>query len=90
VIAANAEGPSWLIDSGRTGLLFEAGNVEALTGALIAARDNPAMRQGWAEAGLQRWRTDFTEEVICRQYMDFFHEVTQAKRRAPARRRWSA
>jgi glycosyltransferase involved in cell wall biosynthesis len=77
VIAAESEGPSWLIESERTGLLFEPGNVESLGAALDTAIRNPEACQLWAKAGRERWEKEFSVDVICRQYMNFFSEITQ-------------
>ncbi len=83
VIAAGSQGPKWLIENGRTGLLFDPGDVESLVAALDVARLNPATRSAWAAAGRHRWETEFAIDAICRQYMDFFWEISEAKHRRP-------
>lgn len=75
VIAAASEGPSWLIEHGSTGYLVAPGNVEELSAAITFAKNNAELRENWARAAYSRWQQEFSEDVICDQYIRFFKEV---------------
>lgn len=77
VIAAASEGPSWLIEHGDSGLLVPVGDAEALADALRIAKADTDVRTGWARAGHAHWQSEFSEDVICRRYIDFFEEISQ-------------
>ena len=78
VIAAASEGPSWLIESGRTGMLVPPADAGALADALNAALAAPDMRKKWALEGRRRWESEFTVDRIGAAYVDFLREVVSA------------
>lgn len=71
VVAAASEGPSWLIEPGRTGMLVPTADAGALAGVLGAALAAPEMRRKWAEEGRRRWETEFSVDRVCAAYLDF-------------------
>jgi glycosyltransferase involved in cell wall biosynthesis len=75
VVAAASEGPSWLIESGRTGMLVPPADVGALADALKAALAAPEVRRKWADEGRRRWECQFTVDCICAGYVDFLGEI---------------
>lgn len=79
VIAAASEGPSWLIEPGRTGMLVPPADAGALADALNAALVSPDSRQKWAQEGYRRWEREFTVDRICAAYVDFLKEATSAR-----------
>jgi glycosyltransferase involved in cell wall biosynthesis len=79
VVAAASEGPSWLIEPGKTGMLVPPANVSALAEALNAALATQQVRMQWGEEGRKRWENDFTAERICTAYVDFLSEVLGAR-----------
>jgi glycosyltransferase involved in cell wall biosynthesis len=83
VVAAASEGPSWLIAHGETGLLCERLNAADMAAKIRQAQDSPALLGGIAEGGHAKWAANFSREVICRQYMDFFNEI-RANGRSPS------
>jgi glycosyltransferase involved in cell wall biosynthesis len=80
VVAAASEGPSWLIEPGRTGMLVPPGDAVALAQALNKALKAPEDRRRWAVEGRRRWEAEFTAERICAQYVDFLMEIVGAHR----------
>jgi glycosyltransferase involved in cell wall biosynthesis len=83
VVAAASEGPSWLIDHGETGLLCQTLDAKDLAAKIRAAYDNPALLQTMAEKGHAKWSENFSKDVICRQYIAFFKDITE-NRRSPS------
>jgi glycosyltransferase involved in cell wall biosynthesis len=81
VVAAASEGPSWLIEPGRTGALVPPGDAGALAEALNAALAAPDTRKQWALEGRRRWEREFTPDRICAAYVEFLAEIVDAGRR---------
>lgn len=79
VVAAASEGPSWLIRDGETGLICPVDNAPALSTALSRAIGDTALRRHIAEGGHARWRAEFSEDAICRQYLEFFQRIAAAR-----------
>lgn len=77
VIAAASEGPSWLIEPGRTGMLVPPADVGALADAIHLALAAPDMRRDWAEEGRRRWENEFAVDRICKAYLDFLREIAR-------------
>lgn len=82
VVAAASEGPSWLIRDGETGLICPVDDAPALSAALSRAIGNTVLRRRIAEGGHAKWRAEFSEDAICRQYLDFFQRLTAPKSRS--------
>jgi glycosyltransferase involved in cell wall biosynthesis len=87
VAAAASEGPSWLIENGKNGLLFEPNNVEQLVTALAGLRANQLMASQLGSAGRSKWGQEFQEDVICTKYIDLFERALHQNRNAAAGRR---
>jgi len=78
VIAAASEGPSWLIEPGRTGMLVPPADAVALADAINEALAAPAMRKLWAEEGRTHWEREFTVDQICQSYLAFLREAARS------------
>lgn len=76
VVATASEGPGWLIEHGETGLLSPVDDVEALAANMRALKEAPEEAGRLAKAGNARWETDFSEEAISSQFIDFFREIS--------------
>ncbi|MBW3557099.1 MAG: glycosyltransferase [Actinobacteria bacterium] len=76
VVAAAAGGPLELITDGRDGLLYPAGDVGALAGALRRLAGDPALRARLGEAGRRRAR-DFTPEAVAWQVQDVYRATVR-------------
>ncbi len=70
VVATASEGPTWLIDDERTGLLVPIGDVDRLAEAIARLRDDKALRARLAQAGNSELQARFSEEAICSEYLD--------------------
>jgi glycosyltransferase involved in cell wall biosynthesis len=62
VISSNVIGPQEVVDDGKTGFLYEYGDVEKLASLLMALRRNPPLRQQLGAAGRKRAQQVFTVE----------------------------
>ena len=63
VIGSNAGGVPEIIDNGENGLLFEAGNSQALAEAIANYYQNPELRQQLALSGREKADNQFAEGV---------------------------
>jgi len=81
VVASNVGAHRELVEDGRTGILFEAGNPEALAGALAALLATPA---SWAPMrGAARWFVEFHRawEVSVGRYAPVYQRLLERRRR---------
>jgi glycosyltransferase involved in cell wall biosynthesis len=77
VIAADASGPKVLIENNINGLLVPMEDTQAMAQAIQRLIDEPATRTALAEAGFQAYQASFTEDVVTRQYLEFFNCLTE-------------
>ena len=75
VVAARAEGPSWLIDDGVDGLLFDIDDHRQLTKCIQRLLDQPELGKRLADAGNKKLRQQFSRDVIVKQYINMFDRV---------------
>jgi glycosyltransferase involved in cell wall biosynthesis len=68
VIAASHGGLAEIVVDGKTGILFEPGNPQALSEAITYALHNPDKMQQMGQAGKQRYLELFTEEIYIRNF----------------------
>lgn len=74
VVASNVGGIPFIVENGKTGFLFECGNVEKLAERAIILLKNKKKREKMGEAGLERMK-DFTWERIAEQTIDLYREI---------------
>jgi glycosyltransferase involved in cell wall biosynthesis len=80
VVAVAAQGPSELIEHGRTGLLVPPESPEALAGAVAGLLADPARAASLAAAGRAAWEAGFAEAPVLAQWRGLLHRVsTMAK-----------
>jgi rhamnosyl/mannosyltransferase len=60
----------------ETGLVVEPCNVDALSRAITALAENPALRVRYGEAGRLRAEREFSEPVMLDRYWALFQELT--------------
>ncbi|MDH5285176.1 MAG: glycosyltransferase [Betaproteobacteria bacterium] len=72
-VATAVSGIPELIEDGRTGLLVQPRDVDALAGALAALIADPALRQRLGDAGCERTRTAFDVERGIDRLVERFH-----------------
>ncbi len=83
VVASDVGGLSELVDNNETGLLFKAGDVDALVAALRRVADDAAMRRALGERGRAHVMANRSWRVLAARY----GEVYEAAREAQARRK---
>jgi len=76
IVAARAEGPSWLIDDDVDGLLFDIDDHRQLTKCIQTLLDQPELGKRLADAGNKKLLQRFGRDVIVKQYIDMFDRVT--------------
>jgi glycosyltransferase involved in cell wall biosynthesis len=75
VIAATAEGPSWLLEGGTRGILVPAESGIALAAAIEAMLANPDMAARMADAGRTHFETRFAQAPVVRAWRNFCANV---------------
>lgn len=76
IVAAASEGPSALIEPGRTGLLVPIDQPAAMAAAIRSLIADPARAASLAEAGHARFEAEFSEAVVVRRYLALFERLT--------------
>ncbi len=92
MVAAASQGPSWLIEPGRNGLLVPVDDAAAMAGAIRSLLDDPDRAAALAAAGRETFEAGYTEEAVVAQYLDLFQRLLAErsaatlpdKRRRPA------
>jgi glycosyltransferase involved in cell wall biosynthesis len=79
VVATASEGPSWLIENDRTGLLTPLDAVGQLAKAIGLLKEDAALRASLAEAGAEELDARFSEEMICRSYIEYLTTPTASQ-----------
>lgn len=72
-------GTSWIVQHGGTGLVVPPQNSLALAEAINKLRVNEKLRRQFAEAGLARVRTEFSQEVMVGRIMQVYADVLHAR-----------
>jgi glycosyltransferase involved in cell wall biosynthesis len=75
VVGSNLGGLPYVIEDGKTGLLFEPGNVGDLISKIRYLLDRPAERQRMGECGRQLVETRYSPERSYRTLMSIFSQV---------------
>ena len=75
VVAARVGGNPELVEHGRTGLLYESGDDEALEAALMTYVSEPAMRGHHGAAGRERVLAGFSMDAMVERYTDLYEEL---------------
>ncbi len=75
IIAAASEGPTSLIEDGKTGVMVPNEDAAALSTAIRKLRGDPALMGQLAVGGRSRYEDAFTEEQVVGQYLDLFERL---------------
>jgi glycosyltransferase involved in cell wall biosynthesis len=78
-VASRIGGSPELLDDGRAGLLFEAGDVDGLAAQLRRLVANPELRSELGYIAANRMRTEFTLEVAATRMGAIYDKVLQAR-----------
>ena len=75
IIATAVQGPKELIRDGENGLLVPVDNPRALAISIKQVLSTPEMALKLAERGLDHYTNNFSEAIVVRRYLEFFHQV---------------
>ncbi len=75
VITAYVGGNGELVRSGVTAVLYDPGNQETLTGALVRYCEQPQLRAAHGAAGRQRVVEEFSLDAMVGRYVDFYQQL---------------
>jgi len=78
VVAAMAEGPRELIESGRTGVLVAQQSAIALAAGLEGILQNPMRLAAMVQAARQRYENTFSEAAVIAEWRHFLARVEKA------------
>lgn len=77
VIATASEGPSWLLQDEKSGLLTPVDDVEKLANAINRLVAKPEIRRQYALSGFRKWEDAFSREAIVDQYVELFQKMVR-------------
>jgi len=80
VLAADSEGPSWLIEEGRTGWLFPRGEHLRLAEKLVEVIADDNLANAVANMAYEKWQAEFSEDRVREAYLDHFTRASESWR----------
>ena len=80
MVAAASQGPSWLVEHERNGLLVPIDDAEAMAAALRRLLDEPDLAARLVAQGRADYEAGFTEEAAVKQYLALFEKVLAERR----------
>ena len=87
-VSSRVGGVPALITDGETGLLFEAGDADALAAHLSELAESPAERERLGEALYRRTKAEFSAEATCRRQLEIYRQMLETERRFRETGRW--
>lgn len=78
VVASNVGGIPFVVEEGKTGLLFESGNIEDLADKIMTILENEKLREKMSEAGRERAK-EFTWDKIAERTVEVYKEILKGK-----------
>lgn len=75
MVSTASEGPSWLITDDVDGLMAPIGDAPAIAAALNRLKAEPGLGARLAAAGTAKLAQEFSRDVICDRYMEFFFDT---------------
>ncbi len=75
VVAADSQGPAWLIQDGENGLLFEVDDVEQCASQVNRLLHNSELQRRLITKGYETFSEKFSMDVIVKEYKDLFEEL---------------
>jgi glycosyltransferase involved in cell wall biosynthesis len=79
VVAAMAEGPRALIESGRNGVLVAQESAVALAAGIEGVLKTPGQSAAMVEAARRRYEADYSEAAVMAQWRDFLGRAEKAR-----------
>ncbi len=78
VIAADSMGPGTLIEQMETGILVPVDDAKSMANAIRTVLADENLAERIARQGHQTYLDNFTEEIVVKQYLDFFESVRES------------
>ena len=75
IICSRIGGLPEIVEDGKTGLLYEPGNVDELADRIRTLWQNPALCQKLGEAGRRKVREDYAAERLVDQLLKIYEKV---------------
>ncbi len=75
IVAANSQGPSWLIQDGKNGLLFEVDDIEHCAAQVNRLLEDFELQKYLQVNGYETFCRKFSMDVIMKQYKDLFFKL---------------
>ena len=75
VIASRTGGLTDVVVDGETGILVPPNDPEALTSAMNYLLENLTVAEGMGQKGYERWRQNFTPEVVAPQIEELYQSL---------------
>lgn len=75
LVACASAGPRAHVRDGENGMLVPIDDVAALTHALRAVLDDPALRARIVAGGYAQYRARYTREAVTRQWLDYYRHI---------------
>jgi len=83
VVAADSYGPGTLIENLETGVLVPTEDAVAMSKAIRNVIADENLRERIARQGFEMYNAHFTEEIVTRQYIEFFEKVVSSCAASP-------
>ena len=80
IVASNVGGIPFMVENGKTGLLFESENAEDLAEKIVTLLKDDKLRQKMGEAGKEKVK-EFTWDKIAEQTVEVYREILGVKTR---------
>jgi glycosyltransferase involved in cell wall biosynthesis len=81
IVASSLGGPLDTVEHGRTGFLVPPGDVEALTGAMQALVDDPALRERMGTLAREEMQRRFAADIVVPQFEAFYARIASEWRK---------
>ena len=80
LVAAASQGPSWLVEHEKSGLLFPVDDVEGCAAAVNRVLADPALGERLANCGYDQFQQHFSRDVIVDAYKALFERLLAGRR----------
>ncbi|WP_269526201.1 glycosyltransferase [Coraliomargarita parva] len=77
IVAAASEGPAWLIEDGKNGLLFPIDDVKACAEATQRMLQDTCLQANCVGEGRSKLESGFTKPVIVQRFLELFEELSE-------------
>lgn len=76
LVAARSQGPSGLVEDGKTGLLVPVDDAKSLADAIARVAEEANLAESLVCNGRVAYEADFTETAVISRYFEFFERIT--------------